>query len=304
MEDVSFLVIGASGLIGHRLLRVLGPGHAVGTYASRPFPGGMPFDLTRDRIRDKVLGRERFFSHALVASAVTAMDACAADPRTSAQVNVDGVRRVLDDLLEVGIHPIFLSSDTVYPGGRPISGEDDEVRPILTYGRQKRLVEQHLAGCPQPWTVFRLAKVLDPELSPAGVLGPWIDDLAAGRTIRCAVDQWFTPIGIDDVITVLLRCAAGGIRGLFNLAGSQRVSRMELLRILAGATGQWCRIPTSRIEACGIRDLPFAEARPLDTSMSVARLQAAIPFEPEVMEVLCQRAAKRYGSGRSSDTPA
>jgi dTDP-4-dehydrorhamnose reductase len=299
MEDTCFLVIGASGLIGRCLLRTLGPDRAVGTYASRPFPGGVPFDLARNRLRDW-LPVNHSFTHALVAGAMTAIDACAADPEASARINVDGVRRVLDDLLAAGIHPIFTSSDAVYPGTRAMSGEDDEVRPVLTYGRQKLAVEEHLARCSEPWTVVRLAKVLDPEGAPGGVLGPWIGDLVAERTLRCAVDQWFTPVGVDDVVAALLHLAADGVQGVFNLAGPQRVSRIGLLRLLAHAVGRRCPF-TPRIEPCSIRDFPFAEARPLDGSMSIERLRAAIPFEPEDMATLCRRAAATLpGQGRNN----
>lgn len=297
MADIRFLVLGASGLVGRRLLRRLGPERAVGTYHSRPFPGGIRFDLTRDRLGELLAHAGGRFSHAVVASGITRIDACAADPDGSARVNVEGVARLLDDLIAAGIHPIFTSSDGVYDGSRPLSREDDPTAPILTYGRHKLAIERHLAQRDEPWTVVRLSKVLDPALDPDGVLGPWIDDLVHGRPIRCAVDQVFTPVGVDDVVEALRRLAAAGLSGLFNLGGPERLSRMELLeRLLAEVRRHRDVAPV--IQACSIRDFPFAEPRPFDGSQCIDKLRAAIGYDPEGMTALCRRAAATY-FGRS-----
>lgn len=292
-SHTSFLIVGASGLVGGRLLRALGPGQALGTYASRPFPGGVRFDLGSDRLSGLLHGTGRTFTHAVIPGAMTHIDDCARDPEGSARVNVTGTCRLLDDLMSAGIHPVFVSSDGVYPGDRPMATESDDLRPVLTYGWQKRAVEEHLEARPGPWTVVRLAKVLDPELDPQGVLGPWIDQLASGRKIRCATDQWFSPVGVDDVVTAILRLAEGAVQGIFNLAGAQRVSRIELLRMLVEAVGRDTIQPPD-IEPCGIGDFPFAEPRAPDGSMAIGRLRSAIAFEPASLEDLCRRAAARH----------
>lgn len=287
-----FLVIGASGLIGRYFLRALGPAASVGTYRSRPFPGGVRFDMATDRPEGLIEKLGDDFTHALILSAIAGIDACATDPEGSARVNVAGAIRVIDALAARGVVPIFASSDAVYDGSRGGWGERDDARPILTYGRQKLAVEQHIARQGVPAVVLRLAKVLDPELSAEGVLGSWVEALLGRRRIQCATDQRFSPVGIDDVVAAIRALAVARVHGVFNLGGAEAVSRFELLSLLVSALSRSGPLDPV-IETCSIRDFPFAEARPLDTTLSVARLREAIGYAPERLASLCERAVRR-----------
>jgi len=290
-DSAHFLVIGASGLIGQRFLRRLGPDRAIGTYHRRAFPGGAAFDLAADDLGDMIARTGRRFTHGLILGGIVNIDDCARNVSESRAVNVHGVVRAIEGLLRHDIVPIFASSDAVYDGSRGDWRESDAAEPILTYGRQKLEIERHLSRRGQPFVALRIAKVLDPDLAQGGVLGPWIRSLAEGDAIACATDQRFCPLGIDDVVTAIRQLAEKGTSGIFNLGGGEAVSRIELLDMLAAAAARH-RTIKPLIKRCSLRDFRFLEARPLDLTLSIEKLRAATGYRPESLAALCERAAR------------
>jgi dTDP-4-dehydrorhamnose reductase len=269
VNHTRFLIIGASGRVGTRLHRTLGPEYAVATYRASAFPGGVHFDSTRMRLRDTLLPEDSRYTHAFLLQGVTNIDACARDPQGTAAVNVDSMRHVIDDLLESGIVPVFASSDAVYDGAKGRLTEEDPAAPILTYGRQKLEIERYLLERSKEAIVVRLAKVVGTGDPQSDMLEGWLGMLDAGREIACASDQIFTPIHAHDAARALVDLAKGSHRGLFNAGGPKVVE-------------------------CRLNDLPFSEPRPLDASMDSGKLYRALGWQPTTMHEACRRAALEH----------
>jgi dTDP-4-dehydrorhamnose reductase len=204
---------------------------------------------------------------------------------------------MIDDLMNAAVVPIFASSDAVFDGTRGLWTEEDAVNPILTYGFHKAAVEQYLVSKNAPWLVARLAKVVGAEPDTHSLLGEWVQNIEGGKTIRCATDQIFSPAHIDNVVDALLRLAEGAFTGLYNVCGPRALSRLEFLDLLVGEIRRYQKVRTD-IVPCSIRDFPFLEARPLDTSMSPEKLYRALGITFDSMEVVCRRIVReRYGKG-------
>ena len=123
-----YLIIGASGFVGSRLFQVLGRGNAVPTFNCRPMDGGVAFDARTLRLADVLLKWYRGLTHAFILQGVTAIDTCARDPQGTAEINVAGTKRIIDDLLEHGVVPVFASSDAVFDDSRGLWSEVDPAR--------------------------------------------------------------------------------------------------------------------------------------------------------------------------------
>jgi dTDP-4-dehydrorhamnose reductase len=293
-----YLIIGASGFIGSRLFSFLGPDNAVATYCNRPVAGGNHFDAVNMRLADTVLKRHTGLTHAFIFHGITNIDACALDPQKSERVNVTSVCAVIDDLIKNGIVPIFASSDAVFDGSRGMWTEEDPINPILTYGRQKAQVERYLKQKSSPWLVARLAKVAGAGPGQSDILSEWMDKLESDVEIRCAHDQVFSPLDVDDAIDAMLGLAEGGHSGIFHVCGPRPVTRLQLLQMLIEEIEKY-REFQARIIHCSIRDFKFAEPRPFDTSMSPRKLYATLGHSFDDPRELCHKAAvARYG-GRS-----
>jgi dTDP-4-dehydrorhamnose reductase len=182
------------------------------------------------------------------------------------------------ELSGLGITPVVLSSDAVFDGTHPLWTEEEEVRPILTYGRQKLEVERFVASLPAPWLIVRLPKLLSERRDPRCMVTQWIDALGREGRILCATDQFFTPAAASDAASAIALLVREGAQGLFHLGGPERLSRRALLDAAIEEYRTFA-VPKAQIVECSLRDIAVAEARPLDASMNTARFRSARAFQ-------------------------
>jgi len=293
MGKRKILVIGGSGFIGARLLGRLSPEALVATYHTAPFPGGVPFDSASERLADRFfVGRHRI-THGILLQGITGIDRCAVAPEATARVNVQGAINAIDDMLDAGVIPIFVSSDGVFDGSRGPWTEDDPTCPILTYGRQAAAVEDHLRAASLPWAIARLTKVVAHYSSPRNILSEWLDAIAQGRLIRCADDQILSPIEIDDVVDALVYFVGSGQTGLYNVAGPEPLSRIDLLKLLLSFAGRPFK-DAARIEVCSLSDFDFVEPRPKNCSLSNRKFATASGLVAAAPGRICARLGRHY----------
>lgn len=284
------IVVGGSGFVGRALLACLGPRRGVGTCHQHPLLGLMPFDATGERLRDLLARLPEAFTHAVFLHGIIDVERCAADPAGTARVNVTGIQRMVDDALAAGLVPVYASSDYVFDGARGLYRETDAPTPCTEYGRQKLAVEQYLAALTEPWLVIRLSRVVGTARGTHSVLGPWIDELRSGRRMRLAVDQRFSPADVRDVAACWNLLLEAGATGLYHLAGPETFSRMALLQVLRHHLRQVDADLATELEPCRLHDLPFRERRPLDTSLMIDKLQAALAWPFRRMDAVCSEA--------------
>jgi dTDP-4-dehydrorhamnose reductase len=284
------LVIGASGLVGRSLRkRLVGTG-SVFTYNRNPFAGGVPFDPTRDRLSSQPWVRQGF-SHAILLFANSKPDSCYADPEASWRVNYYCLAPLLEELSALAIQPVYFSTEFVFDGTRANSSEADIPNPILLYGQQKLQAEMLVLERSEKALVFRLAKVYGEERGDGTLFTAWLEALESGeRDLRCAVDQAFSPVFIEDVCDAILSASGAGLSGLYHLSGDRRLTRMELLEILLSQVPQ---LSESVVRTpCSIRNFALPEPRPIDVSMSAAKLRSTGLYHPQSPEVTCERLIK------------
>ncbi len=264
------LVLGGSGFLGPALRKAKGAEELVFTHHAHAAPGSHAFDVRHSSVADLLRVTGGRPSAALILAGVTNIDACARDPLLTGKINVDGIVRVIRELRALGILPVFTSSDAVFDGTHACWREDEEVHPILTYGRQKLAVESYLAGLPLPWLAVRLPKLISAARNSRCMLTGWVEALGRSERIPCATDQYFTPADAGDVAEGILKLVSAGATGLHHLGGPQRLSRCELLEEVLDEYRKYST-PRAQIVECSLRDIPVLEPRPLDVSMDSTR---------------------------------
>lgn len=286
------LLLGASGILGAELARLLAPAGVVRTHFTRARPGSVFFDGRTMDVASLWAGQAARPGAAIVMLGVTAIDACARDPQGTARTNVEGVIHVLDQLLAHGVTPVFVSSDGVFDGTRGWWAEDDEPTPVLEYGRQKLAVERYLAAT-GAGLVVRLPKLMEDGPADTGFLPGMIQALGRTGEILCATDQFFTPASARDAAAAIALLTARGARGLYHVAGSQRLCRRELL---AGIVEEYSRFaaPVARVRDCLLGDVPVLERRPLDTSMRSARIASEFGLQLRDAASVARAAVQAY----------
>jgi dTDP-4-dehydrorhamnose reductase len=283
--DRKLLILGASGFVGSNLIRRW-ERPLLGTYLTRPVWRGIRFDIARERLRDHVLRPGHGFTHAVLTHGMTKLEHCARMRQSSAAINVTGTLRAIDDLLEAGVHPIFLSSDAVFDGEPGLRSEWDQACPILFYGRDKHEVEVYLMGQAQPWTVLRLTKVIASFTDPRNLLSQWLDEIARKRPIRCATDQFLTPVDIEYVTQAICFVIATGAQGVFHLAGSELVTRYELLQYLLARLPEAMR-RTTVVRPCSLDEFAGIEPLPHHCGLSNHKFVSLSGITPRPLQELC-----------------
>jgi len=306
MKRARYLIIGGSGLIGSHLRLALGHDRAIATYKSRPISDGIYFDPATMTLADAILRDSPGLTHAFVLFAMSNIDACAIDAERAFTVNVESQKRIIDELIGAGIVPVYASSDAVFDGTRGMWNEDDNVNPVLTYGRHKVQIEKYLTENSNSAQILRLSKVVCTLPGVDNLLNEWMQAMEQGNKINCAYDQIFSPSDVDDVVIAMRELVKNNNSGVFHVCGPQPISRFDFALTLESKVRRY-RTVSSQIVACSIRDVSVVEPRPCNVSMSPRKLYAAIGREFKDIGEICQiAAARRYGSGglrRSGPAP-
>ena len=264
------LILGASGFIGRALSERLGNEQCMCTYNSgKKLVNGIHFNILADSIANIDTSA---VSHAVVLFGVTNPDHCANNRELSDAVNIRGVKRVLDELGERQIPFIFASSEVVFDGLKGDYVEGDLPNPILSYGIQKRMVEEYIA---EKWllaTSIRIAKVYGTRPGDKSLLDGWFQQALLGGEIRCAADFISSAVHIDDVVTSILAICSNGLYGTYHVGGPRGISRYDLFLSLLDAIQKKHRIPSTRVVPCSIDDFVTVEKRPKNVSFVTKKL--------------------------------
>lgn len=168
---------------------------------------------------------------------------------------------------------IFFSSDLVFDGKHGHYTEEDEPSPLTVYARTKAEAEA-LVLANLLHSVVRTS--LTVGKSPSGDRG--IEEQlrhrwAKGDTVKLFADEYRSPIPAEVTARATWELALAKRPGLYHLAGSQRMSRLEIGRAIAERNPEW----NPKIESCSLRDYD-GPPRAADTSLDCSKLQQLLSF--------------------------
>lgn len=289
------MIIGATGLVGRRLLRHFKQtAHTVLGTARRPEADLLPLDLAAPPTRADWLPSARS-GLAVVAAAQTKADVCESDPVGTRRINVDGTIHVLRQLQAAGFMPVYLSSDYVFGAdGATEYVESSPTCPTNEYGRQKVEVEQFLQSTGKDYLILRLGRVLTDEPGGGCVLDEACRRLLSGTVYRAAHDQWFSTVYVEDVARVIEYAARHGRRNIIHAATSP-TNRYELVREIGRRLGT----DSGLVQSCSIDDVPGSAKRPKRTVIVPQRLNEAKDFAFTDVQTVIERMTTTYRTMRS-----
>lgn len=193
-----------------------------------------------------------------------------ADPRGSAEVNIDGFLCVLDAARRAGVSRfVYASSAAVYgsPADLPLS-EDAPVQPLSPYGLEKLVNDQYgqLFGGLYGMSCLglRYFNVYGPRQDPgspySGVISLFGRNLRQGQALTVFGDGGQTRdfIYVGDVARANAAALTATLEGVCNVATGRSVRLLDLVAALSEVAG----MPA---------ELRFAPERPGDIRLSAAR---------------------------------
>jgi dTDP-4-dehydrorhamnose reductase len=267
MTAAPIWITGAQGLIGNQLLHSAPP--SIEPASLRPLARRdldlLDFNAVQRRFESD---RPSLVIHC---AGLTRSPDCEARPGLARRLNVDVTRHLCD--LARGIPLVFFSTDLVFDGNRSAYVEDDPPHPLGVYAETKLEAERSVLLNPRH-LVIRTS--LNGGRSPSGnrsfteqMLHAWRE----GRTLRLFTDEFRCPIPVATTALAVWELVERRTCGLFHLAGSERLSRWDIGRLLAQQVPQL----NPRVEAGSVRDYQGAP-RPPDTSLNCAKIQPLLSF--------------------------
>jgi dTDP-4-dehydrorhamnose reductase len=287
MAKNKILILGASSYVGRALCNRLDRHDRIATYRSTPIENAIFFDaLTMDITT--ILTSHPGITHAVILLGDTNPETCAAAPRQSHALNVTSIKDIIDTVTAYGIRVIFTSTEFVFDGNKGGYREDDQASPILLYGLQKVAIEKHLIDQGKEYSILRLAKIYGSTPGDGTLFTKWLDEIQnSSQSIKCAADQTFSPVHIDEVVSGIMKVIEHDSQGIFHLSGPQPYKRIDLLKMLLKI---YVHYNSQRIEIipCSIHDFKLQEKRPKDVSMMPDKLVAATGWEVRTPETHCE----------------
>jgi dTDP-4-dehydrorhamnose reductase len=219
-------ITGAKGLIGHYLVLTaprFAAWHARGL--TRADLDLLDFDVVREAFRRD---QPQCIIHC---AAMSKSPECQQHPELARRVNTDSTALLAE--LARDIPFLFFSSDLVFDGRQGNYLESDRLNPLSVYGETKAAAEAIVLANPKH-TVVRTS--LNGGTSPAGDRGfneVLRGAFAAGKTLQLFTDEFRSPIHAAVTARAVWELAAANRPGLYHIAGTQRMSRWDLGRLMA-----------------------------------------------------------------------
>lgn len=277
------LIVGADGLLGGALrLRWRQQKRAVAATALLPVADPVDlvqFDLSRPPDAWPVLPACRT---AVICAAITSLDQCRRDPDGTRRVNVEHTLALAQRLAKQGAFVVFLSTNLVYDGAKPLRRADEPACPKTEYGRQKADVEAGLIAAGVRHAVVRLAKVFHAGLP---LLRDWLVSLRAGRSITPFTDMVCAPVALETVLQGLAKVAENQLEGRWQFSPDQDITYASIAAELA----RLARADASLIQPASARALTALEHLPAHTTLDAqrAREELGLAF-PNPYHVIAQ----------------
>lgn len=297
-----FLVTGANGLVGSRLMAALAArGHqALGvsrTERWKPHPTVDPgmkgleyrrLDLVGEReVREVIDGaRPEVIVHT---ASMADVDACEQDPEQAFGANVVAAGHVAAAARRIGAHLVHVSTDYVFDGQAGPYGEEDSPAPHGVYASTKYMGEQAIRLLSPSWAIARTAAVYGWPPSGRANFGSWlVGALEKRQPVRLFEDQVVSPSLAESVAGMLAELGERHLTGLWNICGAVAVDRVSFGRALCGVFGfdsalcipskmRDARLSSPRPFRCGLRPDKAVEQlteKPLSLSDSLLRFHA------------------------------
>jgi len=229
------LVLGATGMLGHKLVQMLAPEFEVhGTVRGRLSALGMESVFgSASLIEGITANNPSSAAQAIVTLKPEVVINCiglvkqlelASDPVACIEVNALFPHFVARACESAGARLIQFSTDCVFSGAKGEYSEDDVPDPVDLYGRSKLLGEVCKSG-----VLTIRTSVIGRQLTGSYGLLEWLLSGKGGRIrgYKNAIYTGFTTIGMARIVASIVRCHPQ-LEGLWHVS-SDRISKMELL---------------------------------------------------------------------------
>ncbi|HEY4612545.1 MAG TPA: dTDP-4-dehydrorhamnose reductase [Bacteroidota bacterium] len=280
------LICGSNGLLGQRLslmLSALTEYEVLNTCMDRTsvFDHKILLDYTQLDITNKKDVKSLVSSYLpgfiINAAAETNVDLCETNRELAWNVNVHGVENLVEACRKTGATLIHTSTDYIFDGKKSPYREDDQPCPLSYYGKTKLASENAIKTGGIHYSIVRSMFLYGYGINVKKNFALWvIDNLKAGKRIKCVDDQIGNPTHVRDFATSLIKTIELDREGIYHICGSETISRYDFAVRIA----KEFRLDDSLIDKVKMVELNFSASRPLHSSFITDKAERELGIEP------------------------
>ncbi len=276
------LVIGANGLLGQKLVDTFLDDFEVHGIGRKNKPS-LEFDNFNYTVcditnREQILDLVRTFEPNFIvnSAAYTNVDGCEDEKEECWKINVVGVENLANVAKRFGIHVVHISTDYVFDGVEGNYDEESRPKPLGYYGRTKLASENVLISSGIDCAIVRTMVLYGIGMDLNHNFVTWIiEKLTNGESINIVDDQFGHPTLVDDLAKAILKIVDLKKTGVYNVAGSECMSRFELAQKIA----EVFNLNFSLIHPIKTKDLNQKAPRPLNSSFDLNKTLKELGFQ-------------------------
>ena len=291
MGSRSAAVIGASGLVGQALLRVLENNQyeVTGTYATHPADGLISLDIA-DASAVYDFFRQIQPRTVFLTAALTHVDYCEDHPEEAFQTNTEGCKNVAKEAARSRSKLVYYSTDYIFDGKSGPYDEEDQPCPTSNYGKSKLEAERVIQETLEDYLILRTTVVYGWDRRSKNFAMQVYQKLQAGIPMQVPEDQVGNPTLVDYLAEASIRLVQQETRGIVNVVGKDLLSRSEFGKALARAYGldpeMITPVPTARLKQRALR--------PLCGGLQTERLSQLLGTEAMSLEEALKRLRRQW----------
>jgi dTDP-4-dehydrorhamnose reductase len=223
------------------MILITGSTGFIGTYLINNFTKDIITDLTHQKksLRNgfqlsKEVCKDLNITSIILIGGITKFPLIRNNPDLAFDVNVTQLKKTIDNLLALGIHITFISSESVFDGIKGLYSEEDETSPVFFYGYMKQIIEEHLIKSKMHnlYSILRISKVYCPKPSSNSLISQHLKLLGKSCPYPVVDDLYTNPIDLETVCNAIYKISSQKLSGIYHLGGKDVLSRKEIIEII------------------------------------------------------------------------
>jgi dTDP-4-dehydrorhamnose reductase len=211
------------------------------------------------------------------AAAFTNVDGCETERELSWRVNVDAVKNLIIASRISSAKIIHISSDYIFDGKHGNYDEHSTPNPKSFYGREKLASENALIASGVEHAMIRTMIIYGNGTNVKLNFALWlVEQLSNDKPVTIVDDQFGMPTMVDDLGLTLLRIVDRNKKGIYNVCGSEYISRYDFALKLTDIF----EFDRKLIIPIKTHELNQAAERPMHSSFILLKTETELGIKP------------------------
>lgn len=272
------LITGVSGLLGNNLAYSLKDTYDIlGLYNSYPVTIKGIYTEKCELLYPYVIKRiiSEYGPQVIIhCASLASVDKCEVDKSTAKKINVDATKNIVEDVIDMDVKLIYISTDAVYDGVKGNFSEDDNINPQNHYGVTK--YEGELEVRKKENSLILRTNLFGWNIQDKKSLGEWIlESLKAKQKINGFEDVYFSSIYTMELARIIDMAIRKNLTGVYNCGSSDSCSKYEFALKIADCFG----LDKALVTPISIDDFNFKAKRGKNLTLNVSKLQKALDYK-------------------------